>query len=868
MFTNEEKLFLEAISKMFSNNNEERKASEKNIQTWLQETYLQVLLSCNKFIVSEELPTNLRQYSCYLITLCTSISHYQDWQNINLEVKKSVQANALGLLGNKNPSIRQHACIMVTSIFEISVRDQGWPDLINILCGACNNDNIDFKIAAINTLGMIWEKLPKEPFSLDELALMENTLFNLLSQPKNEELALKCLNAFKYFVLYIKDKLTDLKYLEQTLMLVIKYCNSINNINTTEVVTKAVHLITQIILLAYDYAEGHFKNISEFFIQLAKGNDEELAVQAIIFFIEVSDDEINRRNNNFSYRKYIPSIWDILWGCIQYILNMGKKGDDDSYSRYDAVKSLITNLSILCDESVITDIFKYMAEKLNDSDPLKISSAIDAFGSLMETVHVQIIESVIPDSIDKMSNLFAKNNEQLSITLSWCFKRICTFHAFLVLENKNIFSFLITTVINLLKEPSISNKIKMNLCEIIYALASYIFNHGIQSWNSFSPFLQELLIILEGLAYSDKSYDANNNLSEKCFIAISALIECSHDKDKMLISLFMEQIYVRLGQAQDISKFNGNKDKIMFFQSMLCLLVQSLCKNSIHNLIQLDNKKIEEYFNIIENYFKMRSSVFEEGFMALSGLITLISDNQVENLLERIMVYIKYALTNYIDDQNCSTACISLLDLIHASKEKFYPYINEIYPLLNNIKKAEDAKKNILSLIIVVYSDMFTYIGDKIWDYHDEPMNYMTQILDFSKENNEKYLNNKIDPDEYNYFIKLNENVVDFIESVSGYLKDRDEIKTEEFKNYMPDIIEYLSIMMQNQMFNPSNDYLHSSLTFLCYFAQIYKKYLFKRIDDYTLQRIFQFANNSEDDNIIHLKDYLQNLIYAIKMQS
>ena len=88
MFTNEEKLFLEVISKMFSNNNEERKASEKNIQTWLQETYLQVLLSCNKFIVSEELPTNLRQYSCYLITLCTSISHYQDWQNINLEVKK------------------------------------------------------------------------------------------------------------------------------------------------------------------------------------------------------------------------------------------------------------------------------------------------------------------------------------------------------------------------------------------------------------------------------------------------------------------------------------------------------------------------------------------------------------------------------------------------------------------------------------------------------------------------------------------------------------------------------------------------------------------------------------------------------------
>ena len=54
MFSNEEKLFLEAISKMFSNNNEERTASQNNIQSWLQETYLQVLVSCNKFIISEK----------------------------------------------------------------------------------------------------------------------------------------------------------------------------------------------------------------------------------------------------------------------------------------------------------------------------------------------------------------------------------------------------------------------------------------------------------------------------------------------------------------------------------------------------------------------------------------------------------------------------------------------------------------------------------------------------------------------------------------------------------------------------------------------------------------------------------------------
>ena len=878
MFTNEENLFLEAISKMFSNSNEERRASEKNIQTWLQETYLQVLISCNKFIVCEELPSHIREYSCYLLQVCTGSAHYEDWQKINSELKASVQTNSLSLLGDKNAGIRTHACILVTSIYSISVRDQGWNDLIRILCSACDNDNIDFKISAIKTLGMIWEKLSKEPFSLNEMQMMENTIINLLGKPYNEELAIICLEAYQYFMLYIKEKFTDVNYLENSLKLLINYCNAKNNINTTDVIKSSIHCISQMILLAYDYVEKHFRNISEFFIQLAEGQDEFLAWQALIFFIEVCQDEINRRDNGYSYRKYISSIWDILWNCIQFILNMGKKDTQEEFCRYDMVNYLLVNLSILCDESIIDDIFSYMGailqsnnnENNNENNHLmKINSAIYAFGSLMETIHVKKIESVIPDSINLMTNLFTKNNEKLSKTLSWCFSVICSNHQRFILESNNLFQFLITTILQLLKEQSLSNPIKMHLCQTIYALASYIYDHNIQSYNLFSPYLQDLLITLEALAYFPNSYIRDNNLTEKCFIAMASLIECSHEKDKLLISYFMEKILIRLKEAQDISKFNGNKDKQHFYQSLLSLCVQSLSKNSVFNLIQLSNEKIGEYFDIIESYFKMRGSVFEEGFLALSGLITLISDNQEAQYVQRLMVYIFFALNNYTDYNNCSNACLSLLDIIRASKEKFVPYIKDLIAAFNNIIKAEDVKKNIFSLIIVVYSDLFNYIDEQIWIYCEEPFNFMNQIIEYTKNNKDSFLRNKkIDQDELDYFIKLNEGLVDFIESVAAHLKISDENKQEVFKNYMPDIIEYLSTMMEDQMFNPSNDFLNSCLCFLSDFGEIYKKYLFKRINDYTLQRIFQFANNSDNDNIIHLKDILQNLIYTIKMQN
>ena len=868
MFSNEEKLFLETISAMLSPNNEQRNLAQENIKKWIKETYLQVLQACNKFIVCKQIKPEIRRYSCYIIQLLTNEDCYENWQKISLDLKTSVQNNSLGLLGDEEPSIRLSACTLVNSICIISIKDQGWPNLINILCGACRDNNIEFKISAVKTLSMIWESLPKEPFSLEELSLMENTIIYLLSNPQSPVLSKQSLKAYQNFINYIKNKFADKDYLQSSLKLLINFC-SINNINTEKVGKSAIHAISKLIITAYDYIEPHFQNISEFFIELCKGNNEELAIQSYIFFTDISNEEINRKNKKFHYKKYMQTIWNKLWPCIQYSLNNRTNlKNGEGYSRYESISPLLYNISIICDETIIDDIFTYMGAKLNDSNPLINDSAIYAFASIVETTHEKKIETVIPDSIQSIASLFNKRCEELNETLSWCLETICNAHAKIIIINKKVFQFLISTILTLLKDQPLKNKVKMHLCEAIFNLASYIYNHNYQDLNMFGPFLQDLLGTIELLAYMPQSYDSEQNLSEKCFVAIASLLECSTDNDKTLIAFFMEKILNRLNEAQNEQNFGNSKEKMNNFQSYLCLCVHSLCKNVVFNLINLDNQKIENYVNIIENVFKIRGGVFEEGFLALSGLITLISDNQVDKLLERIMVYILFALNNYKDAKNCESACLSLLDVISASKEKFIGYINKIYPLFNNIIKAEDVEKNILTLIILVYSELFNNIGEQIWVYVEDPMNYMEKIINFSVSNHEKYLNDKIEVEEYNYFIKLNDGLVDYISNVTSILGKDDEFKKEAFKNYIPDILDYLSVMMGNSMFNPDTNYLSSCFTFLINLAEIYKKYIFKKINDYALQRLFTLAVDSYDDNLIHLKDYLQNLIFTIKMQS
>ena len=868
MFSNEEKLFLETLSAMLSPNNEQRNLAQENIKKWIKETYLQVLQSCNKFIVCEQIKPDIRRYACYVLQLLTKEDCYENWQNISLDLKTSVQNNSLGLLGDKEPSIRLSACTLVNSICIISIKDQGWPNLINILCGACKSDNIEFKISAVKTLSMIWESLPKEPFSLDELYLMENTIINLLSNPQSSILSMESLKAYQNFIDYIKNKFADKDYLQSSLKMLISFCK-LNNINTERVAKSAIHTISKLINTAYDYIEPHFQNISEFFISLCNGNNEELAIQSYIFFTDISNEEMNRKNKKFHYKKYMQSIWDKLWLCIQNSLNnRTNQKNEEGYSRYESISPLLYSISIICDEKIIDNVFSYMGTKLNDSNPLINNSAIYAFTSILETTHEKKIEAVIPDSIQSIAGLFSKKCEELNETLSWCLKTICKAHAKIIISNKKVFQFLISTILALLKDQTLKNKVKMHLCEAIYKISSYIYNHNYQDLNIFSPFLQDLLGTLELLAYIPQSYDSEQNLSEKCFVALSSLLECSTEKDRTLIAFFMEKIFNRLNEAQNIQNFGNSKEKLYDFHSYLSLVVHSLCKNVVFNLINLDNQKIENYFNLIENFFKIRGGVFEEGFLALSGLITLISNNQVDKLLERIMVYILYALDNYKDAKNCESACLSLLDVISVSKEKFIGYINKIFPLFNNIIKAEDAEKNIFTLIILVYSELFNNIGEQIWVYYEDPMNYMEKIINFSLNNNEKYLNDKIEVEEYNYFIKLNDGLVDFITNVTSILGKDDEVKKEAFKTYIPEILDYLSAMMENSMFNPDTNYLCCCFTFLINLAEIYKKYIFKKINDYTLQRLFTLAVDSYDDNLIHLKDYLQNLIFTIKMQS
>ena len=855
MFTNQENLFLETIKKMLNTGD---KKAEQDIKLWAKESYQQILESCNKFISLEQLDPNIRRYSCFLMGFLFTEENYEQWLKIEDKLKNQVQFNSLSLLGNKLKGIRNSASVLVATIEKICIKNREWPNLITTLCNACDSNEIEFKITSIKTLGLIWESIPKENFSEEDLISMENTIIKMLMSSSNSfDLSLECLNAYQYFIKYISERFKDEQYLQSTLKILTTFCN-VQNYNE-QITTMAIHRISDVVLTAYDYMGSQINNIIEFFGVICNGENDNLAIQGYIFLTELAEAEYYKMIKNITCHKYIDSSWSTLWQIIQNTLNnINNPAYNTDYNSYRALSSLFYYISKICGEKMIDDIFNYMKDKINDQNPLMINSAIYAFASILDTIHYLKIKKVIYSSIQPLFNFLNLKCEKLNKTVAWCFEQICEYHGDVIIKSSDVFQLILNMISNNLKNKDLHLKIKIYSCTTLFSLTQYVKESEVQKLGIFSQYLLDFLKILDYLAFAPSSYNPDYNLSSYCFTAISGLIKCSSESDEAILSLFLEKVLERFDEANDIKNFENNKANQYQAQSFLCMILESFC--TIGNKGKLTYPKIELFFNKIELFFQNRG-VFEEGLLALSRLSLLLSNKEFSNFMRIIMEHLFNCLKDYQDFSNCKISLLCLIDLIRTSKEDFAPYIQRLIQLFQDIIKKPDANKELLSYFLIIYSDLIEYMGESIWEYVQIPLEYMDYVLKFCVNNCDKYLSIYVEKEDYEYYISLNNNVMDLISNVLKRILNETNERKQAFYQYVSTIMGYLNFMLQKLNFIPDNDYILSCIGTLFDLIEIYKDSILKLINDDTSRRLTQLANSSRDGEIINLNEALQNYI-------
>jgi hypothetical protein len=496
---------------------------------------------------------------------------------------------------------------------------------------------------------------------------------------------------------------------------------------------------------------------------------------------------------------------------------------------------------------------------MKEQNPLMINSAIYAFASILEAPHTTKIEKVIYTSINFLYDYMNIKCEELNKTVSWCFEKICEHYGGKIIKNPHAFKLIITMISNTLKKTDIHPKVKIYLCTSLLHLSQCLKVLEHSKLNIFSPYLMDLLKTLDYLAYLPSSFDANNNVSRYCFIAISGLIKSSQESDEEILSLFFEKVMERFSQANNINNFI-NKESQYQTQACLCMVLESFCNVKIK--VKFTYKTIEFLYNNIELFFKQRG-IFEEGLQALSKLSFSISNKEYSQIMGVIMEHIFDCLKDYQDFSNCKTALLCLIDLITTSKENFASYIERIINYFQEIIKKPDANKELFSYFLIIYSDLFEFLGESIWEYVQIPLEYMKYILNFCMNNYDKYISEEAEYEDYNYFLILNDNVMDLIENVLKRIMNETNERKQAFFNYSSNIMYYLNFMLQKISFVPNNDYILSCISTLFDLIELYKENILKMINEEASKRLCQLANASRDGEIISLNEALQNYIYT-----
>ncbi len=131
-----------------------------------------------------------------------------------------------------------------------------------------------------------------------------------------------------------------------------------------------------------------------------------------------------------------------------------------------------------------------------------------------------------------------------------------------------------------------------------------------------SKYLDLLLKNLLQKTFEPTSYDPDENVALSCTFAICALLECSANDARVVVSNFFSNIYDALESTTNASNFKS-KEIQQHYQSYIASVVESAI---ISGKIQLNKIQTKAIMDLLIKTFQVRSCVYEEGLMAISSI--------------------------------------------------------------------------------------------------------------------------------------------------------------------------------------------------------------------------------------------------------
>ena len=354
-----------------SNEKEVNTKASNSLNKLALENLSNFLQSLGKILCDDSKPTDIRQLSAILMknSLLYVETLQNEWKNkLSNEDKQNIKMLVLSSLASSFPEIRTSSSSVVASISKIDQPiTQNWPDLIISLTKNSFNNDINLKLAAIETLGFVCEELNAKNIDTQTVDLIMNALIENLNNTENDIKVIKqCLKSICFTVKIAEKNFSTEKEMNSIMNSI--FLNILNHSNDDDILEKIAIFFIEFLSVSnnYDYINDYFSKLMEFSYHLISEkfqSNQKLSLLGMEILCTIGDEELNREpNENFIVikqsinglqidkpkkisKKYFNKIYNQLQQMIIRFVKVPNEDEDES--EWNLSKGCLYILSVL-----------------------------------------------------------------------------------------------------------------------------------------------------------------------------------------------------------------------------------------------------------------------------------------------------------------------------------------------------------------------------------------------------------------------------------------------------------------------------------------------------------------------------------------
>ncbi|XP_013168387.1 PREDICTED: importin subunit beta-1 isoform X1 [Papilio xuthus] len=729
--------------------------------------------------------------------------YHQRWLVLPEDIRLYIKKNILTAIGTENSRPSSAAqCVAYVAVAELPVGQ--WNDLIPMLVeNVVNAQSTELKKeATLEAIGYICQEIDAEVLTEQSNPILTAIIHGMRTTEPSNHVRLAATQALLNSLEFTKANFE--KEVERNFIMEV-VCEATQS-SDMRISVAALQCLVKILSLYYQFMEPYMgQALFPITLEAMKSDIDEIALQGIEFWSNVSDEEIDLAIEEAEAaeagRPPVRTSRFYARGALQYLApilmqKLTKQDDSDDELEWNPSKAASVCLMLLsncCEDEIVPHVLPFINSNIKSDNWRYRDAALMAFGSILGGLEATTLKPLVENAMPTLIQAMYDSSVAVRDTAAWTFGRICEIVPEAAINDTYLKPLLESLVNGLKAEPRVAANVCWaftGLAEAAYEAADSGDDKQPQTYcmSTFFDFIIERL-----LETTDRQDAAQHNLRSAAYEALMEMVKNSPADCYVTVQKTTMVILERLQQVLQMENhISSQADRSQFndLQSLLCATLQSvLRKVTPEDAPQISDAIMTALLTMFAGNAGKAGGVQEDALMAVSTLVEVLGEGFLK-YMDAFKQYLYVGLKNHQEYQVCIAAVGLTGDICRALKSKVLPYCDEIiYLLLENLGDPS-IHRSVKPQILSVFGDIALSVGPDFAKYFDVVMQMLLQASNAQVDRN--------DYDMVEYLGELRESVLEaYTGIIQGLKGSTGEVRSDValVEPHVPAIVNFMRLV-------------------------------------------------------------------------